>query len=700
MWWMLAAALCSQSAEEATSVRIESTRMEIAFSAATGGVTSIGPTGGGTRFVGDTARPLLWRLSLRAGDKDEVVVDNAGAAPPQITQRARQIDIVWPSVDLPGEAGALTVRARCSLPSAGDTASVRLWVTNRSARFGLWEVHFPVIAPLSAAGKADVAIGRGNWGELHRAAQAEIAGEYPSHNLPMQLVLVNAGEDGLYLAAHDTGAWPKRFSLTPGGEFRVTTPAAGMGVAGSGWQAPYPFAIGVYRGDWMAGCKRYRAWAVRNAPWTRRGPLAKRPDACQRLAKVCTWLTAWGAAEEVVPAVERYAAAVGAPVGVHWYGWHQTPFDIDYPAYFPTKPGMREGADRLTRAGVVVMPYINARLWDSANKEFAQARAHACKSPAGDPLIEEYGSGAKLAVMCPTQSFWQERVRSIMRRLVEEYGVNAVYLDQIASAPPRTCFDASHGHPLGSGRWWVDGYRQMLEPLKAWCAATGRDIGLTSENDAEPYMDSVDGHLIWTPREAHEIPMTTAVYSGYTLYFGSNRAFGNGHVPFALCQARDFVWGAQLGWDGPALLEPAHAEELEVQARLARVRSRLLDALAYGELVRVLPAPSETPKLSGVWNTWSGNREVTLPALHAALWRCRDGSLVVVAANADTRPHVFRGTVDAALAGLRGTRWTAARVTEEGEAPVDAPAGNRFEVAFEVPARSGAALRLRPRGRL
>jgi hypothetical protein len=338
--------------------------------------------------------------------------------------------------------------------------------------------------------------------------------------------------------------------------------------------------------------------------------------------------------------VKKFAEAVGAPVGIHWYNWHAIPFDVQYPNYFPTKPGFAEGVAELTKMGVVVMPYINARLWDTGNENFAEAKPHATKNEQGEVTIEEYGSGAKLAVMCPSQKFWQDKVGEIIRRLGEECGVNAVYMDQIASAPPRVCFDANHGHAPGSGAWWVEGYRDLLTPIKAWCTSGGRSIGLTTENNGEPYMDNADAHLIWTPRGDDDIPMITAVYSGYTLYFASNRAFSD-DVSYCLCQARDFVWGTQLGWDGAGILEPEHAAKLEMIGRLARLRAKALDYFVYGELVQVLKPTNEIPVLTGQWNTRKGDAEVKVPVVHGALWRGRDGSLAVICANADTEPHSF-----------------------------------------------------------
>ena len=658
----------------AGTTEIAGRHLRLGFSGDSGGIVSI--QAGGHEFVEAAAeRPLLWRLTLRDRAGREAAVDNAAAPRPSITVRRGSLVLRWEAIPLPEGAGTLAVRVQCELGAKDETARLRLWVRNGSGRFGLWTIQFPVVSPVGRKGGIDVAVPRGNWGELLREAAEPVSGTYPSHNLPMQFLLVQKGQDGLCLAAHDPGARPKEFSLAPGGEFRILNWADDMGVPGNGWDAPYAAAIGAYEGGWMAGCKHYRAWVLRNAPWTRRGPLHLRRDVAESIRRTSAWIIGAGSRQEAVPVVKRFAEAIGAPVGTHWYNWHQIPFDTDYPSYFPPKPGFADGVRELREAGVLVMPYINARLWDVANREFPAARPHACKDERGAPLIEEYGSGAKLAVMCPATPFWQQRVGDIVRRLVGEEGVGAVYLDQIASAPPRHCFDPGHGHPLGSGRWWVDGYRKMLEPIKRWCVTGGRRAALTTENNAEPYMDTVDAFLIWTPRDAHEIPMVTAVYSGRALYFASNRALAGGDEAFCLLQARDFVWGTQLGWEGGEIVQPAHAAKLEFQGRLARVRARSLDWLAYGELLAVLDPGPEIPAIAGRWNTWRGDRPVTLPAVHAALWRAPDGRLAIVAANADTRSHRFRVTLDSARLG-------------EGPLP--------RAVAVEVPARDGVVVAVSP----
>jgi hypothetical protein len=159
-------------------------------------------------------------------------------------------------------------------------------------------------------------------------------------------------------------------------------------------------------------------------------------------------------------------------------------------------------------------------------------------------------------------------------------------------------------------------------------------------------MDNVDGNLIWVPRDDHEIPMTTAVYSGYTLYFASNHAFSFGDESYCLCQARDFTWGSQLGWDDVNILKTEHAAKLEFLSRLARLRAKARDFLVYGELLEVLQARNELPDIEGKWNTPAGDAPVKVKAVHAALWCSPDGALGVIAANADTKAHTFSFLID------------------------------------------------------
>ena len=197
---------------------------------------------------------------------------------------------------------------------------------------------------------------------------------------------------------------------------------------------------------------------------------------------------------------------MAVPVGVHWYGWHQNPFDNDYPHYFPAKDGFGEAVRGLAGQRRYVMPYINGRLWDTRDKgtEDFEFSALPCPPPpktkTGKPYIETYGSKeadgspVRLAVMCPATKSGRQTVRQTVLRLMNEYGVDGVYIDQVAAARRCCVWIARHGHPTGGGHWWTDSYNAMLAAIRQEKPA---DRMLTTECNGEPILKSFDGYLTW-----------------------------------------------------------------------------------------------------------------------------------------------------------------------------------------------------------
>jgi len=365
--------------------------------------------------------------------------------------------------------------------------------------------------------------------------------------------------------------------------------------------------------------------------------------------------------------MKEAARRFDVPLAVHWYNWHQIPFDVNYPEYFPAKPGFAGGVRELVAAGQTVMPYINGRLWDTAGANFPEARTAACKKPGGKEIyIETYGSGAKLAPMCPWTPLWQSRVGKIVRRLHEECGVNAVYIDQIGSAGPVLCHDPSHGHPPGGGSHWVEGYRKMLQPLGDF--ARERGMVPTTENNAEPYMDTIDAFLTWLPRSDSEIPLITAVYSGRAVYFSSPSRAGMEPDAFAMVQGRDLLWGCQLGWMGFDLLESRRKEQAEYLLRCARYRRALERYLLLGELLGELDLEESPPPLEAKFGGWKGTQPARLPSVMTAVWRSPEGRLALLLANLSGKPRTVAYRFDGARWGIPGKteKLTLEKITPEG----------------------------------
>jgi len=676
-------------------------RLEFADEAAGLGLARIVGSNGPTALVrAADPKPLLWRVELRSPTKGAkpITIDNRVPAKCSARATATKLELRWDAIALDGQPDALSVRATIDLrPDQADSAW-RIAVDNRSTRYGVWDVFFPVLASVSPDAAPDVAVPRSNWGMLYRATRQALNGWYPCCNWPMQFLCIDGAADGLALACHDPEAWPKRFALTPGGEFRFQIHAPHQGVPARNYEQPFPIALANDAGSWWNGARAYRRWAVAGAPWTRKGPLATRKDTPRKLLGLGLWMLGGGHPREVVPRMHQAAELFGIPIGIHWYNWHEIPFDTYYPNYFPTKPGFAEAVKELTAKGMVVMPYINGRLWDSGNENFKAALPFACKSTQGKPYIELYGSKRPLAVMCPATRFWQDKVHDICRRLMTDCGVNAIYIDQIAAAGPRLCYDTTHGHPLGGGAWWVDGYRKMLTRINAIAHADGRDVVITTENNTECYMDNADAFLTWNPRYDHEIPMMTAVYSGYTTYFSSPSNVNDTLTAFSASQGRDFLFGCQLGWMGWGLLEPGNRPKALYLRDLARRRLAAAEFMTHGELVGELKPTHEIPSIEV---TWGRNRPHTavLPAVAATVWRSRGGHLAIAATNWDDQPHAFRYALAPSAWGGRTAEDGAValhRLTLDGRSLVGYARGESFERTEMLRPREVLVLAVRP----
>lgn len=578
-----------------------------------------------------------------------------------------------------------SVEVRVKLPQDSGIAEWTIRVENASSTWGLGSVDFPKVNGFLEAGAYDLAGALGHtesWGSLYRGFTGRLEKRYPDgwRGMSTQFLCASRGSNSIYLAAHDPRAWFKEFTIEPGNEFFIRTHAENAGVAGSGYQAPYPAMLGVYRGDWLTGCKVYRKFAV-TAPWASQGKVSKGKAVLRAGTDMGLWLREWswtkdgvGDYESLIRQVKEAQDFFGVPLGFHWYNWQVADFDTKYPHFFPAKPGADKLARGMVERGWVVMPYINGRIVDQAVPDFNDLVPFTAKSAEGEFYTERYNNEVKQAVMCPSTRFWQKKVVSNVSQLITGLGVNAVYIDQIAAAPPCLCFDRTHGHPLGGGSWWVDAYREMLKQVRVMARTNGRQVLITTECTSEPYMDGVDGMLVVTERSRCSIPVLPAVYAGYTLYFGAAEGAlencSNNQWPVEL--GRDFIWGCQNGWFGFSLFRPEHASQKAYLRTLAQARVAACKYLGEGEMVALLDDGSRSDYQDVPW-------------VQGSLWKSDDGSLGLVIANCRAQKSTLSYVLDPKTYGLNsdgGTRCV--RIHPSGGVAVNLPPGViRFEEVLE-----------------
>lgn len=646
-------------------------------------VRSIRDAENGTGFVAPGASGPLWRIELRSTDGTLTEVNSLDPAETS-ESKMEGLTLTWRHLAVEQERDALDVRAFVwQNPAVPRLSHWRIEADNRSAKWGIWKVHFPIIPGL-ATDKGSYFAWPEKVGGLTRTplARLPIQMRYPTHEATMQFCVVGAPKGCLYLATHDPRAFWKEYNLETdgkgGAQFRFTHFPEGMGEPGRSFRMTYEVWVGVVDGDWIDACKLYRQFAL-HQKWCG-PPIAERASTPEWYKEIAAWFVGFPDEGTV-----KAAANVDEPMAYQWYEWHQIPFDNHYPDYFPVKPEFHRVRDMLRDADVRAVPYINVRLWDLETASYRDEGAEpwATLGAGGKRTVERWGQNREFAVMCPTTRFWQEKIAGICERIVGEFGCDGVYLDQAGSYLPVACFDPKHGHALGGGDWWVTGYRNLVKLAQQRARAIRPDAILTTEDNAEPYADLFDGLLTWSGTfvAADLVPMYHYVYSGRVITYG--RAEGYDDLARDQQNAQMFVWGTQLCWMNSAHFQPemATGQFLRTLARAYTGAARKFTL--YGEMLRPAPVVNGVP---GSTAKWTQDIPVTMPEVVHSLWRAPDGTLGLVAANWSNTAHSVLFEVDLKQAGLDAN---AAAITDLTPAqPPRRVEGSMVQLSVDMPARS------------
>jgi hypothetical protein len=631
----------------------------------------------------------LWRMVAGAGGTD---VASSSEFAGKLQQREGGLEILWDDVELDGHP------CRVAMNVSGDASGLTrmdLHLTPDDS-FTVWDVHFPIIGPLDG-GTLHTTYGYGKAIPLGEGVK--YSGGYPGHHCTMQFIAWNPGPCNLYLGAHDPRASAKTMELLPddGPSMGCRLPVPGRCRPLDGFTMPYPSLVGTIPGDWYDLARFYRKWAL-GQEWSRAGPVARR-EIPGRIRDAVIWLQAAGDPEEVVPKALEFNSYFGVPMAMHWYSWHEIPFDDHYPEYLPPKKGFKEAVARLSSAGIGVMPYINGRLWDPATESWRKenALAAASKDENLDKYVEVYASKVPLSPMCPTTGLWQRKIASIVTTLAREYGVQGIYIDQIGAAAPKLCHDESHGHPIGGGSWWVDGYRKLLDRVRREVREVDPEFFVTTESNAEPWNDRLDGVLMCNTTEGELVPIYPAVYHDMIPAFGAY-IFGSDLEDgwaFRVKVSQMFLWGTQLGWLGPAILDPKFSASAEYLRELARIRMACPDYLGAGTFLRPPEIENRVKRVRASWELWRRKWELDVPVAQATAWQAPDGSLGLVACNMGDGREELEISLSLEDPGWRDLKPDGLRSSGMSKADPRIR-GKRLHLNLELDSRSAICLSSRP----
>ncbi len=635
-----------------------------------------------------------WRLVVRDRLRQPRTLTALDARACHIESNSHGLDLTWTEIE---SAPGLIVQAAIT-PEEGHLLW-RLAVDGLAADAALWRVDFPVLAgllPIASGDDEQLLLPRAGGYVVRNPSQAIFANSEIGHrislaypgSMTMQFIAYYCQRsDGLMVMTQDPDGYYKRFTAERGEGPAGWTLAiehfpAGMPQSSGRFAPPYPIALSAFRGDWTEAATRYRSWAIRQ-PWCSRGPLATRGDIPRWLLETGLWVWNRGRSDQVLPGIRRLGQLVQAPIALDWYWWHKTPYDTHFPDYLPPREGeasFRQAIARLHEEGVRAIVYVNGRLWGTSAQSWIaqQAGLAACKQEDGNIYREVYNvfNQAEMAPMCPTTTLWQTTLRNLVDELINRYGLDGVYIDQIGIAAPQLCFDPQHPHPPGGGNHWHRGYRQLIEAARH-TTRLHPEAMFPTEGSCEAYLDLFDAFLVldnsfermgfyeriglkWEP-----VPLFAAVYHDYALHFGSYASLApppydelwpqsQGPLRSSRFDERDFTGAfyAELGRAFVAGAQPmvanVHPQQVDDPAlqpcwRFLRdlVHTRLQAApfLLYGRWLQplALDAPEITVDflVRGIYTSPDKERVVQrrLPAVLASLWAAPDGRQALALAN-------------------------------------------------------------------
>ena len=632
-----AAGVLLLGAASASGIALENATMRIGFADAEDGfaVTGIVNRGAGEVPCLDGTADGFWKVFLSRTDAtggcERVTLDHRS---PAAGRRIKRVDgdtavFIWEGLDLPGEPGAVDVRARVKL--VGASAEWTLALVNRSRTWTATESWYPILARALRPGVDDALIPTMNLGARFVRGYDPVKLRLRGFGSPAWYPMVTAiqrGRAGLYVAAHDGEMRIKSLEYLPDGTLQFDTPFENAGVPGQASSSlGYSISMQGYEGDWWTAAQLYRNWALRQK-WTAKGPMASRADYPKAMANVDVWGRV--IAEDGALAEDFQAAFPGLQTGIRWYCWENERYDTCYPELTP-RSRIAELFAAAKRRGSVVMPYVNGRLWDLSLPSFrTEATRYVCRDERGEPFTEKYA--ADFGIMCPAVSAWQEKLLGIGRQMTSEFDIGALYYDQVSCASWRLCRNAAHGHPTGGGSWWTDGYRRAFTPIHAELSGKGQPIA--SEGACEAWMDLIDGALIVGRNvEPDDVPFYPAVYSGYTTYFCIEQRPDDAPDALFARQAQGVLWGCVTGsWDDRRLFhrDPALrtlAAQADVIRRVARFRHDNRKFLAYGCLQGELKTADALPTVSFTHLPTRGEKSPTLAysAVLGSVWKSASG---------------------------------------------------------------------------
>jgi hypothetical protein len=673
---------------------LENAGLRLAFQPDGGGLTELSSKSMAFDYLAEGGSHDLWGITPIVGEQIGPERASSFAWEP-LTNGTAGLKLVWSRFNLK-DIPDLQIIATVTLDPVREETRWRIRLEGLGG-MRVRVVSFPQLCGL--APQVEEALAVPAWmGQLTRKPRAlfnpEGGGakrrewEYPGLLSMQCLAWYSGAGPGLLLATHDTESLRKEFAVFGDGEGGVGMEVLHLPPSGEVkqdlYEPAYETVTSTFRGGWYAAAQEYGRWG-REQCWVRESRL-KQNKTQDWVRDTGLWVWNRGRSEKVLDPALCLQEMSHLPVSVFWHWWHGCAYDAGFPEYLPPREG--EAPFRVAMAaahekGIHSLVYMNQRLWGMTTTSWIEegAERYAVKGPDRKVAPEVYNTFMKVpcASMCMGTAFWREKYAGLAEAVLN-LGVDGIYMDQACSS--LSCYDPSHGHPLGGGSYWMEGFQSLEADIRRRCESS-HPVTLAGEGCGEAWLPHLDLMLSLqvslerysVPGEWEPIPFFHAVYHDCVLLYGNyssltyppydelwpaesapkepfkllDRKFA---TQFRLEQARAFVWGQQptLANFTPRLLEERQ-EEITFLLRLSRLRHEAREFLQDGLMLAPLAfeAPEAEIPISRL-SIYAGQQDAvreyakTVPLVLSGVWRAPDGRVAVALVNISeqNQPVEFR----------------------------------------------------------
>ncbi len=699
------------------TVRLADSKLQIELDPANGTLRQLAQLPEGYNQLADSTEPLaLWQIAARDGETSYTLSAEQAGLPKieRLTGDQPGLRLVWDKVAAPGKE-PLRVEVLIRLGQQDESLSRWELSVAKPKSLRLTQVRFPRVPRVRERDDEVLAVPRA-LGALARNPRSLTRGKnnqgtrlvwpYPFPlNMPCLAFYQDHGP-GFYAACDDSQGYRKELALWSDGQgrvhFEVVHEPEQEAAELAEFRLPFAVVLGAFHGDWTTAARLYRESPAAQAI-AARGRLRRQLTPAW-LSETGLWIWNRGRSPGVLEPATVMRKHLQTPVSVLWHWWHNCAYDAGFPEYLPPREGAEPFQAALAAArqqDVHAILYMNQRLWGMQTQSWIDegAERYAVKGPDGKVRPEVYNVFMKspCVPMCIGTRFWRDKYAGLAEEVFCGLKADGVYMDQ--TGVMASCYDPSHGHILGTGRYWTDGLAALTGEIRDRCATRGR-VALGGEFCGEPWIGNLDLTLalsvsadrigsspVWEP-----IPFFQAVYHGSTIVFGNYA--GLVHPPydekwpadktlpgtlmlldrklsqqFLLEQARTFAWGMQpmLANFLPSQLQE-RPEEIDYVTRLVRTRMRSLKYLLYGTWLRppALDVPQQEIDVAqiGVYTPLRASKR-TYPVALAGAWRAADGNVAIALASIHDEPLRLQLPIDVQTYGLPA-RCAVYRIDESG----------------------------------